>query len=223
VRDHGHRCCVLAPALQAGARGPRRLDPFDRRDYRGRMGSAARALLDQLERRDWFAHSGSPTVRPAVIAGSWAEAATSASSDAWTDVLIAAANVLAASTITTPARHARWNALVAQIKPRCAALVMTRMRGSPLTAWVGDAQLSPGPANDAERQAMIDRAIAVPATPGRGTLLLGNLEWIVLHAVIETELASQAGFFRRAVDWLLEGHLVCGWRGDLTSGVPLIY
>jgi hypothetical protein len=187
------------------------------------MGTAGRALLDRLEQRDWFARAGSPPLRPAMFAQSWEHAAGWGSSEVWTNVLIAARNALAATQLTTPLRHNKWNTLAAQIKPRCAALVMNKVGGSPLAAWVGDAALSPGPATAAERQALIDRAVAVPSVPGAGTLVLGNLEWIVLHAVIELEVAGEAGFFRRTADWLLDGHYVCGWQGDLTSGVPIVY
>ena len=187
------------------------------------MGSAGRALLDRLEQRDWFARAGSPPLRPAMFAQSWEHAAGWGSSEVWTNVLIAARNTLAATQLTTPLRHNKWSTLAAQIKPRCAAIVMTQVRGSPLAAWVGDAALSPGPASEAERQALIDRAVAAPSIPSAGTLVLGNLEWVALHAVIELEVAGEAGFFRRAADWLLDGHYLCGWQGELSTGVPIVY
>jgi hypothetical protein len=182
-------------------------------------------ILDQLERGEWFANAGQPPQRPAVAVASWAKAADSGSSYAWTDTLIAATNALSASTLTTPALRARWNALATEWKPRCAALATRRLAASPLARWVGDATLPAPPTNDAELQAIIARAIASPSAPSPGRLLLGNVEWIVLHAALEAELGGDqvSGFFRRATDWFVDGHFMCGWRGDLATGLPIVF
>jgi hypothetical protein len=189
------------------------------------MGSGARAILDQLEQRSWFSRAGLAPLQPAATVGSWEDAAASGCSHAWTDVLIGASNALAAAALSTPARRERWNALAAELKPRCARIVTAHVARSPLAAWAHGAALPDPPATAAEQQAMIDRAIAAPSEPSAALLLLGNLEWIALHAAIEAELCAKqpSGWFRRAAAWLADGHFLCGWRGDLTAGRPVVY
>src|SRR2546423_737472 len=107
------------------------------------MHSRTQAILDELERAEWFRAVGQKDTDAEITLSSWEEAITSCSSVEWEDVLIEAANLIR----DTIVRHSKerlnqWNTIAAEVKEVTIPLVarkterLVREHGLP-QAFVG--------------------------------------------------------------------------------------
>ncbi len=164
-----------------------------------RLPEPARATseyIERLEALDWFCHLGQPfDAGPELTRiNDWERALRICKSRRTGGAMRESKNEL---TVQLHAEHRdvyqRWNDKVAQFKPRVVELV--------------------------------DRKLAAPAVrarlPGRASdEIVGNLRWELLGGCLHREYAAFVPLtpYRALYDqWLLAGHLPCGWLGRVPA------
>jgi hypothetical protein len=155
----------------------------------------ARAVLDELERAEWFSAVGHPVPGDLALVGSWEEAIASCSSPEWDDLQLEAANELtgALAGLSRP-RFDAWNDLVEGIRPLVIELVARKTRD----------------------------VVARHALP---KVFLDTVQWDVLHACMEAAYADlhPPAFFAGQAAWYARGHFPCGWEGTFPGGRLVLY
>ncbi len=157
---------------------------------------ATSEFLERLEALDWFCHLGQPfDAGPELTRiNDWERALRIFKSQRTSDAMLESQNEL---TVQLHAEHRDvyqvWNGKVAQFKPRVVDLVDRKLASPPVRARL--------PALASDR-------------------IVGNLRWELLGGCMHREYAAFVPLtaYRALYDqWLLAGHLPCGWLGRVPS------
>src|SRR5262249_18539368 len=123
------------------------------------------------------------------------DAITFSAADYWEGVLTESANMFRGQIWhRSIPRFEKWNEIAVQMRSHVTPLVATKME-----------------------RASQNRVLAKR---------FGDLvQWQVGHAYMESEYRDivPLGFFSKLVEWLLGGHVACGWRGPFPGGAVLVF
>ena len=153
------------------------------------------ATLDQLRRVEWFANVGRQDTESAVVLSSWTEAMEHASSSAWEELCLEAANRYCERLLErSPARFNEWNAVVDRVKPHVELIVKEKC------------------------------VVAEDLGQGKKRFV-DTVKWDILHVCMEAEYADvfPPGFYASQAYWYSKGHFPCGWDGTFPAGRRIIY
>ncbi|HEY1225272.1 MAG TPA: hypothetical protein VGE54_08610 [Brevundimonas sp.] len=164
-------------------------------DLQAGLSSATLATLESLRGAEWFSNVGCQDTDSADVLTTWDQAIESCGSLEWENLCLEAANQyrerLAAA---SPARFARWNDIVALVKPASEALVRDR------TAELVAREVLPKVVLDAV-----------------------NWDILHLCMEAEFSDVQQPGFYASQAYWYAAGHFPCGWRGAFPDGRLIIF
>lgn len=153
------------------------------------------ALLENLDRAEWFCAVGVPDSKKVVVVASWNEAIKSCNTIEWENIGIENANKLSRPVARIDReRFERWNEIVREIKPSVIALVERKI-------------------------AAVEREHALPK------VFRHAVEWDILSAYLEAEYSDLVplGFYTELASWYMKGHFPCGWEGEYPDGRLIVY
>lgn len=152
-------------------------------------------LFAALKEADWTAHVGIAASTAKCI--SVGEAISMAASDQCGDIYMHEADLLANEVYRcSQERFQQWNSII------------TDARRQEIIALVDQKLPASGPLGEVPDEAK------------------AGIQWLIAYALIESEFADvhDRRFFRDAVEWLIRGHLICGWSGEWwPKGKPVIH
>jgi hypothetical protein len=159
------------------------------------MDIRTRAMLEELEKAEWFRCVGQKDTEVALVLSSWKEAIDSCASDEWQDLILEAANQYRERLLSnSKERFSQWNKIVQEVKPFTVSLV-------------------------ARKTEKIIKENQLPK------IFEDTVNWDILHVAMEAEYTDvyPPGFFASNAYWYVHGHFPCGWQGDFPNGKLIVY
>ena len=155
------------------------------------------SLIRSLEDATWFANGGRPIgPRSEIIqTPSWERAVTQARSREWDDFLLERANDLGRELFSiSEQRLSGWNELADELRPVAREIVRAK-------------------------------AGHYETTQGLPKTLDQILGWTILHALLEAEYSDirKPTVYGELANWIVKGHLPCGWIGAYPAGKLCVY
>lgn len=159
------------------------------------MHPRTRKTFDKLDAVSWFASIGQPVDGPVTVVKSWADAMAHCNSQVYDDLLLEAANRYSeAVSKSNPARFAKWNEIICELKKTTIPLVDRKI-------------------------ALVLRDNKLPQV-FEDTV---NWDILHLGVEAEFADVYPPGFFASQSYWYLNGHFPCGWEGNFPEGKLIIY
>jgi hypothetical protein len=159
------------------------------------MHPRTQAMLDHLDKADWFSRVGVKDTQSAIVLSSWPKAMAACASVEWQNLCIGAANQYRARLRErSKERFGQWNDIVDQLKPVTIPFVRRKIE-------------------------VVVREHDLPE------IFEGMVQWDILHICMEAEYADvyPPGFYAANAEWYVKGHFPCGWDGDYPEGKPIIF
>lgn len=159
------------------------------------LSPATLATLERLRGVEWFANVGRRDTDGADVLATWDEAIEHCSSVEWENLCLEAANQYRERLVeASPSSFARWNEVVALVKPVSQALVREK------TADVV--------AREGLPKVFLDTV---------------DWDILHLCMEAEFSDVREPGFYASQAYWYAAGHFPCGWRGAFPDGRLVIF
>lgn len=151
--------------------------------------------LAELEKTTWFSAVGVVDTDAAIVLSSWPEAMQHCSSSQWENLLLEASNQYCQRLVErSKERFARWNEIIAEIKPVTMPLVRERIRE------VRSTHRLPQVFEDTVQWDVLH--------------LCMEAEYADVYP---------PGFYASQAYWYAKGHFPCGWHGQFPEGMLIVY
>ncbi|WP_156647822.1 hypothetical protein [Methylobacterium sp. Leaf87] len=153
------------------------------------------ATLDRLDKAEWFSRLGEIDFETSIFVKNWEEAHSYASSIAWENLKIEAANRIRIQLLSrNKRRFNEWNMVASTIRPFAIALVKDKFESIDLNAAFSEK-------------------------------IASNTRWDIIHLCMECEYLDiiEPGFFHSLAFYYVEGHFPCGFKGEFPNGKQIVF
>jgi hypothetical protein len=153
------------------------------------------AILDELERANWFSRVGMHDAATAIVVTSWQEAIAHCASIDWENLCLEARNQYVDRLVErSKERFSKWNDIVNELRKTADPFVRRKIQP-------------------------VVRKHRLPK------VFEDTVQWDILTSCMEAEYADvyPPGFYASLASWYIKGHFPCGWQGVFPRGMQIIY